>query len=192
MISCCHAGAACSINDTSTTRFPNRTSSPQANGNERNAVTAPKRAHLRVLASNTTKIQREDTQIDTKKSEMVAGEGKKRAKFWAVRRRGGPVEEEVRRKVVQGSPNQQQHNNNTTTTKQHNNTTQNNTNNNNNTRKFGQNTKTLKLAKVGLAKVGQDHDWPKSVKKLAKVGHDQCRRMKRQRCMSKNSIYSCQ
>ena len=54
-------------------------------------------------------------------------------------------------------------------------------------RKFGQNTKTLKLAKVGLAKVGQhlktlklakvglakvrqDHDWPKSVKNLAKVG----------------------
>ena len=25
-------------------------------------------------------------------------------------------------------------------------------------------------AKVGLAKVGQDHDWPKSVEKLAKVG----------------------
>ena len=31
-------------------------------------------------------------------------------------------------------------------------------------------TKTLKLAKVGLAKVGQAHDWPKSVKKLAKIG----------------------
>ena len=43
----------------------------------------------------------------------------------------------------------QQH---TTTTKRH---------NNNNTRKLGQNTKTLKLAKVGLAKVC-----------LAKVGHD--------------------
>ena len=27
-----------------------------------------------------------------------------------------------------------------------------------------------KLAKVGLAKVGQDLDWPKSVEKLAKVG----------------------
>ena len=48
--------------------------------------------------------------------------------------------------MVQRSPNQQQHHN-----------------NNNHTRKFGQNTKTLKLAKVGLAKVGQDHDWPKSV-----------------------------
>ena len=41
--------------------------------------------------------------------------------------------------MVQRSPNQQQHHN------------------NNHTRKFGQNTKTLKLAKVGLAKVGQDH-----------------------------------
>ena len=30
--------------------------------------------------------------------------------------------------------------------------------------KVGQNSKTLKLAKVGLAKVGQDHDWPKSVR----------------------------
>ena len=61
-------------------------------------------------------------------------------------------------------------------------------------RNFGQNTKTLKLAKVGLAKVGQHietlklakvglgkvrqaHNWPKSVKALAqvglaKVGHD--------------------
>ena len=36
-------------------------------------------------------------------------------------------------------------------------------------RNFGQNTKTLKLAKVGLAKVGQAHNWPKSVKELAKV-----------------------
>ena len=58
----------------------------------------PKRAHLRVLAfKNTTKIQREDTQRDTKRAKMVAGKGRKRAKFWAVRRRGvqwkgGPVE----------------------------------------------------------------------------------------------------
>ena len=37
-------------------------------------------------------------------------------------------------------------------------------------RKFDQNTKTQKLAKVGLAQIGQAHDWPKSVKKLAKVG----------------------
>ena len=36
--------------------------------------------------------------------------------------------------------------------------------------KVGQHLKTLKLAKVGLAKVGQAHDWPKSVKGLAKVG----------------------
>ena len=32
------------------------------------------------------------------------------------------------------------------------------------------NTLKLKLAKVGLAKVGQAHSWPKSVKELAKVG----------------------
>ena len=42
--------------------------------------------------------------------------------------------------------------------------------------KVGQHSETLKLAKVGLAKVGQAHDWPKSVKilavGLAKVGHD--------------------
>ena len=35
---------------------------------------------------------------------------------------------------------------------------------------LAKNTKTLKLAKVGLVKVGQAHDWPKSVQKLAKVG----------------------
>ena len=34
--------------------------------------------------------------------------------------------------------------------------------------KVGQHPETLKLATVGLAKVGQAHDWPKSVKKLAK------------------------
>ena len=104
---------------------------------------------------------------------------------------------------------QQQNNNNHTTTthKQHtqhkhththtNNTNTHTNNNNNNNRKFGQNTKTLKLAKVGLTKVGQHSEtlnwpksvWPKSVKptigqsrsknwaksdwqKLAKVGHD--------------------
>ena len=59
-----------------------------------------------------------------------------------------------------GPNNNTNNNNNTTTPQQH--------HINNNTRKIRQNTKTLKLAKVGLAKVG--HDWPKSVKKLAKVG----------------------
>ena len=61
-------------------------------------------------------------------------------RLWPIRLWPNRVEGGVRRKVVQRSPNQQQHHN-----------------NNNHTRKFGQNTKTLKLAKVGLAKVGQDH-----------------------------------
>ena len=56
----------------------------------------PNRAHFSFPAfKNTTKIQREDAQRDTKKSEMVAGE-EKSAKFWAVRLR-----EVVWRKVVQ-------------------------------------------------------------------------------------------
>ena len=51
---------------------------------------------------NTTKIPREDPQREEKRHEktpgdrkrmkMGVGEGKKSAKFWAVRRRGGPVE----------------------------------------------------------------------------------------------------
>ena len=46
-------------------------------------------------ASNTTKIPRGDTQRDRKKSEMVAGEGEKNAKFWASHPSGpqnsGPI-----------------------------------------------------------------------------------------------------
>ena len=53
----------------------------------------PKRAHLRVPAfKNTTKIQREDTQEREERMKIVAGEGKKKERFWAVRRRGGPGE----------------------------------------------------------------------------------------------------
>ena len=49
----------------------------------------PKRAHLSFPAfKNTTKIQREDPQRERKRAKMGAGEGKKSAKFWAVRRRG--------------------------------------------------------------------------------------------------------
>ena len=48
-----------------------------------------KRAHLRVPDfKNTTKIQREDPQRERKRATMGAGEAKKSAKFWAVRRRG--------------------------------------------------------------------------------------------------------
>ena len=90
-----------------------------------------------------------------KKNEMVAGKGRKRAKFWAVRR-----------KAVRRSPNPQPQNNNNDN--KHNTTTTTTT-----TTKIGQNTKTLKLAKVGLAKVGQHSKTLKLAKVgLAKVGHD--------------------
>ena len=134
-------------------------------------------------------------------SETVAGKGRKRAKFWAVRRTG-VRRTGVRRNVVQGSPNQQQpkqpqprqncgqlsqtrfrvgtttqHNNtkqhktttNNTkqqhkTTTQHNNTKQqhNNTTQQHNTtqqQQHNRNTKTPKLAKVGVAKIGQNSDF---------------------------------
>ena len=47
------------------------------------------------------------------------------------------------------------------TTRNNNNKEQATSNNNNNTRKFGQNTKTLKLAKCGLAKCGHENDLAK-------------------------------
>ena len=51
-----------------------------------------KRAHLRVLAfRNTTKIQREDTQREKKRTNFVAGEGKKREKLWAPTLRGSTL-----------------------------------------------------------------------------------------------------
>ena len=50
----------------------------------------PKRAHLSL--QNTTKIQREDTQRGKKRTNFAAGEGKKRAKFWAVPGEGRPRE----------------------------------------------------------------------------------------------------
>ena len=52
-------------------------------------------------ASNTTKIQREDTQKGKKRTNFAAGEGKKRAKFWAVQGKGGPGEGRSKR-AVQG------------------------------------------------------------------------------------------
>ena len=39
---------------------------------------------------NTTKIQREDTQRGKKRTNFAAGEGQKRAKFWAVQGKDGP------------------------------------------------------------------------------------------------------
>ena len=61
----------------------------------------PKRAHLRVpVFTKTTKIQRENNQWETKRAKFVAGDGKKSAKFWAVRWRGVRWRG-VRRKVVQ-------------------------------------------------------------------------------------------
>ena len=49
----------------------------------------PKRAHLRVpVFKNTTKIQRKGPTREGEKNKNCGGRGKKRAKFWAVRRRG--------------------------------------------------------------------------------------------------------
>ena len=48
----------------------------------------PENSIFVVSGASNTRIPREDTQRD-KKSEMVAGEGKKKAKFWVVRGRGG-------------------------------------------------------------------------------------------------------
>ena len=104
-----------------------------------------------------------------RKQRNGGGKGKKKSET-----EGGPCGGGVRRKVVQGSPNQQQPQQHTT--QQHNKTIT-----NNNTRHqhhLFANTKTPKLAKVGLAKVGQNSKtqklesvWPKSVKtKLAKIG----------------------
>ena len=103
-----------------------------------------------------------------KKNETVAGKGRKRAKFWAVQGKGGPGEggpaeggpaeggpaeggpaeggpAESKPTTTKQQQRQQTQNDNKhkTTTQQHNNTTT--------TTKIGQNTKTLKLAKVGLA-----------------------------------------
>ena len=53
----------------------------------------PKRVHFRVRRfKNTTKIPRKDPQEREEGMKIVAGEGKKRAKYWAVGRRGGPAE----------------------------------------------------------------------------------------------------
>ena len=60
----------------------------------------PKRAHLRVpVFKNTTKIQRENTQRGKKRTNFAAGEGEKRAKFWAVPGRAVPG------RAVPGTPN---------------------------------------------------------------------------------------
>ena len=62
----------------------------------------PKRAHLRVPTfKNTTKIPLENPQEREERMKMGAGESKKKAKFWAVRRRGV---RRVRRRVVSFQP----------------------------------------------------------------------------------------
>ena len=43
-------------------------------------------------SKNTTKIPRVDLQRGKKRTNFAAGEGKKRAKFWAVQGKGGPGE----------------------------------------------------------------------------------------------------
>ena len=95
----------------------------------------PKRAHLRVPAfKNTIKIQREDTQRETKRAKVGAGEGKQKRNFgrsgvgWSSTRRsgaGGSGETGGTggSKITTPAPNTEhptpntQHDNNTTTTK---------------------------------------------------------------------------
>ena len=61
---------------------------PQSRWGFHTTAREPKSAHLRVPAFNhTTKFQRNDPQ-ERRKKENCGGRGKKRAKFWAVRRKG--------------------------------------------------------------------------------------------------------
>ena len=87
----------------------------------------PKCAHFRVSKHHQNSTRRHPKRH--RKSETVAGKGRKRAKFWAVRWRGGPVEG-VRRRGPKHPPHntQQQQNNNTAhnNTKQHTATTHSN------------------------------------------------------------------
>ena len=134
-----------------------------------------------------------------RKSETVAGKGRKRAKFWAVRRRG------VRRRVVQGSPNQQQpqqpqpqqrqtqnkwgaegparspkqglgslgvgHNNTRQHTTTHNNTTTHNTTTQQNNTTTTQNNNTTQQPNTTTTTTPEN--FAKTLKhQLAKVGHD--------------------
>ena len=136
----------------------------------------PKRAHLSVpVFKNTTKIPREDPQKREERKKFPAGE-KKRAKFWAVQGKGGPAEggpgetpQNLEHTHQQAPPTgtnrhhtnrhqQEQQQPGTTTTR------------NNNNRKFGQNIKTPKLAKCGLAKCGQHFE----TLILAKCGLAKC------------------
>ena len=62
-------------------------------GPEAAGVSHDSRAHFRVPAfKNTTKIQREDPQERERRMEIVAGERKKRAKFWGGPGEGCPAE----------------------------------------------------------------------------------------------------
>ena len=170
---------------------------------------------------NTTKIQREDTQRGKKRTNFAAGEGKKRAKFWAVQGKGvqgkggpgkgGPGKggsrgtehdqtktlkpphgnRETNTHATQAHTNTHKHTETQTNTDKHTHThkhtqthTQTHTNTHTNTHKHksksvwpksvlakvGHTTKTLTLAKVGLAKLGRQKGLAKVG--LAKVGHD--------------------
>ena len=69
---------------------------PGRRGFTRQPESPNKCAHFRVPAfENTTKIQRKDPQERERRMKIVAGGGKKRAKFWAVRQgpaKGCPAE----------------------------------------------------------------------------------------------------
>ena len=147
----------------------------------------PKRAHLSVpVFKNTTKIQRENPQRGKKRTNFLAGREKKERNFGrsrgrAVQGKGGPGEGRSRGRAVQGKGgpgrgpkilntkhHQQHHQQAPTSTNRHQ-----QANNNNNNRKFGQNIKTPKLAKCGLAKCGQHFETLILAKcGLAKCGHE--------------------
>ena len=127
-------------------------------------VQEPKRAHFRVPALQTPpKFNQKDQKRGKKRTNFAAGEGKKRAKFWAVRRRAVPGRAVPGRAVpgravpgravpgraVPGAPNMN--------------------------RKFGQNIKTPKLAKWGLAECGHENKLAKFGFFLAKCGFGQIR-----------------
>ena len=123
-------------------------------------------------ASKTTKIQREDTQRETKRAKIPAGEGKKERNFGRSRERavqgeGGPGKGGPGKAVLgKGGPGGTQHDQTKTlkpTPTPHSTNTHQHTQTHTNTHKHTAQVE-LGLAKVGLAKVGfgQSRFWPKS------------------------------
>ena len=130
-------------------------------------------------SSNTNKIQREDPQREKKERNFRREREKKERNFArsrgrAVRRRGGLGE---RPKNLEHPPHTQttttnKHQQAPTGTNRHQPGTTTSNNNQNNNRKFGQNIKTPKLAKFGLAKCGEHFETLIVAKCGLANGHD--------------------